>query len=123
LLEKEEGGPQRNSGIRDLIANWSVTDPEAAGSWLNEILPEDDSLDEAVSELGVSLFTTNPQSGADWLASIRNPERRQAFLSNSLDGWFRDSPDKVLEWIEGSEDLSDLDRSSLSERYEKVFEP
>ena len=122
FLEQEPGGPGRAAGIRDLVANWAVNEPEKAATWLLGVLPEDNSLDEAVIELGMTAASRDPAAGATWLTSIHDDAQRRQLLTQSLDAWYKQSPGAVLQWL-ASNPMNSEDHRVLTERYQKAFTP
>ena len=120
FLEKEPAGPGRNAGIRDLVANWSVEDPQEASRWLARMAGTDAALDEAVVELGVNLSEKHPGQAADWFCTLHDASQREAFLGNVLDRWYRTSPSDVLSWIDSSGRLNREERMALTDRYDFI---
>jgi len=123
FLELESDGPGRSAGVRDLMANWATAEPAAAGEWLDEVLLDNASLDEAVIEFGLIVAQDFPATGAEWMGRIHDADQRRDFMKQILDPWFRDQPVEVVNWLEQPNSLSEKESSGLVQHYQEILFP
>ena len=83
-----------------LLANmWSLRDPVATASWLNNFLPSLE-LDPVVGEFVNRISIKDPEGAVGWASSIVNKEQREKALSKALRALGRKNPEGLRAWQE-----------------------
>ena len=108
------GGPSRQTALQQAIASWSLTDPPAAATWINQFKPNED-FDQAVVSMATmpSLMKDNVEVSLNWANSIFNESLRTATVSQIISQWnLRDSA-AALNYVQTTPDLSPDARGQL----------
>ncbi len=80
----------RANGFSNILTQWIHTDYNAAATWLRD-LPAGADKDSGIGFFAPMIVGKEPESAADWAASIQSPDARQTALSMVFAAW----PDKI----------------------------
>ena len=80
-----------------LTNKWSLRDPVATASWLNNFPPSTE-LDPVVSEFVNRISSRDPEGAVGWAESILDETEKARALSRALKAWNLKDPDKANEW-------------------------
>jgi hypothetical protein len=80
-----------------LTNKWSLRDPVATASWLNNFPPSEE-LDPVVGEFVNRISSRDPEGAVGWANSIINEEQKEKVLGKALQAWDRKSPEQAKAW-------------------------
>jgi hypothetical protein len=87
-----------DSLLTNVIDNWSKTDLNAAGQFLNQ-LPASSVKDDAIASFASRAAQDNPASAMGWVATIADPQAQQQAAMSVAKQWVKQDPATLAQFL------------------------
>jgi len=100
VVEQTSNPDSQEAGGRalgDVLYEWTLQDPQAAGTWLNE-QDRTPALDGAITGLARASFEDDPEGSLAWATQISNDGLRDLSVNVGLGVWMQRDREAATNW-------------------------